>query len=355
MTAGTLAEYYKEVIMNWTDFLASSRFFPSSHVDSVSVVDSQDLPCGTWYLLRADGALTQVMLDSHGTECLGSPEAGAWAYQKATGLPAQHSRSLGMEQTNASIVVDGAIVKWYRNLEPGLNPDVEIHRAISHQAPLAPLLGTVDRCVEGTETTVAIVQGLVEGTDGFELAQKATDFSTQMHSFGEALHQIHHALAEAFGTDTIDGAATLLSRIPQDPSVQDFVSPARALFSSLGQIPVQRIHGDLHLGQALYSERSHQWTIIDFEGEPDRPLTQRRAMGSVVQDLAGVLRSLDYAGRASTSEGEDFLAGYADTVRPDLLRAYLVDKALYELVYETHHRPDWSHIPRNALISLLNL
>lgn len=341
--------------MNWSEFLASSRFFPSSHVNSVTVVDSRELPCGTWYLLRADGALTQVMLNAQGEESLGAAEAGAWAYQQATGRVAQNPRSLGMEQTNASIVVDGAIVKWYRNLEPGLNPDVEIHRAISHRAPLAPLLGTVDRPVEGTETTLAIVLGLVDGTDGFDLAQQAQDFSAPMHALGEALRQVHHALAEAFGTDTIDAAATLIHRIPQDPAVQDFESPARELFSSLEQIPVQRIHGDLHLGQALYSEQSNQWTIIDFEGEPDRPLSQRRAMGSVVQDLAGVLRSLDYAGRAETGEDTDFLEGYADDVDPELLRAYLVDKALYELVYETHHRPDWSHIPRNALTTLLGL
>ena len=132
-----------------------------------------------------------------------------------------------------------------------------------------------------------------------------------------------------------------------------------------GTIAAQRIHGDLHLGQALYT-REQGWVLIDFEGEPARPLSERRRPQPPVQDIAGMLRSFDYAARHSPTAGpraaawaerhrDAFCAGYADRSGQDprdspvLLRAFETDKAVYEVLYEARHRPDWMRIPMAAI------
>jgi maltokinase len=135
---------------------------------------------------------------------------------------------------------------------------------------------------------------------------------------------------------------------------------------------VQRIHGDLHLGQALRTELG--WFIVDFEGEPARPLAQRRLPDSPLRDVAGMLRSFDYAAREMLSQSEGmgtqlgyradewmtrnqsaFCDGYTETLGADprddavLLRAFEVDKVVYEVLYEAHNRPSWLSIPMAAV------
>jgi maltokinase len=126
---------------------------------------------------------------------------------------------------------------------------------------------------------------------------------------------------------------------------------------------VSRIHGDYHLGQLLRTETG--FTVIDFEGEPARTLAERRAAASPLRDLAGMLRSLDYAAHAANAEDSApderrqwldtaraaFLEGYG-RVRPDealLLAAFELEKACYEVVYEANNRPDWTWLPLGAL------
>ncbi|MBN8883899.1 MAG: hypothetical protein J0H73_16515, partial [Salana multivorans] len=144
-------------------------------------------------------------------------------------------------------------------------------------------------------------------------------------------------------------------------------------------------HGDYHLGQVLRSA-SGTWAVIDFEGEPLRPLSERVLPDLPLRDVAGMLRSFDYAGGSARVDGADpeavrtwvaeaqeaFLAGYAEGLRTDpgagagdvadhdaddggeLLRALLLDKALYEAVYESRNRPDWLSIPLTAIDHLLD-
>jgi trehalose synthase-fused probable maltokinase len=138
-----------------------------------------------------------------------------------------------------------------------------------------------------------------------------------------------------------------------------------------------RCHGDLHLGQTLLADRG--WSILDFEGEPARPLPERRAKHSPLRDVAGLLRSLAYAPLAARIqrgaeppagwEGrarESFLDGYLDTVDPALLPAsrreidqllslYELEKAVYELSYELNNRPDWVEIPVAGISRLLEV
>ena len=124
---------------------------------------------------------------------------------------------------------------------------------------------------------------------------------------------------------------------------------------------VQRVHGDFHLGQVLRS--ADGWTIIDFEGEPLKTLDERRRPDSVWRDVAGMLRSFDYVRGAhpdptsaqasawSSAAQAAFLAGYCEEAAPDrpVLDAYVLDKAVYEVVYETRNRPKWVHIPLGAV------
>jgi maltokinase len=124
----------------------------------------------------------------------------------------------------------------------------------------------------------------------------------------------------------------------------------------------QRIHGDLHLGQCLRSP-SGDWSLIDFEGEPSKPLAERRMPQPAVRDVAGMLRSFDYAAHSAAPPAPQWAAacraaycsGYAEVTGRDprtdpvLLRAYETDKAVYEVLYEARHRPDWLPVPMAAI------
>jgi maltokinase len=136
----------------------------------------------------------------------------------------------------------------------------------------------------------------------------------------------------------------------------------------------QRVHGDYHLGQVMRTQTG--WVVLDFEGEPASPLAQRRARSSPLRDVAGMLRSFDYAARQQLltrrdraelapvatdwvrRNSEAFCAGYAAAGGPDpaansvLLRALILDKAVYEVIYEARNRPNWLTIPLESLAEL---
>ena len=149
-------------------------------------------------------------------------------------------------------------------------------------------------------------------------------------------------------------------------------------FSSLAKltdpVPAQRVHGDYHLGQVMRTRTG--WVVLDFEGEPASPLAQRRARSSPLRDVAGMLRSFDYAARHQLlthperdilapvagdwvqRNGQAFCAGYAAAGGLDparnavLLRALLLDKAVYEVIYEARNRPNWLVIPLESIAEM---
>ncbi len=327
------------------------------------------------------------------------------------------SRVLAGEQSNTSVVFgDAVILKVFRRLVPGANPEVELLHALAQaeNSCVAPLLGWVDgnwRGVDGREhggTLAIATEFLQAATGGWDLALASVrallveadadpgaaggDFAAESFRLGQATAAVHTGLARVLGSSELSGAelkalvADLTTRLDEAvtaaPPLQPFAREIAARYAELAAmtrpLPVQRIHGDLHLGQAM--RVTSGWRILDFEGEPGRPARERAAPLSPLKDVAGMLRSFDYAGRQllTGSDGarpgaeervaawaehnqRAYCAGYADIgglVIDDPavhvpLNSFILDKAVYEVVYETRNRPDWVDVPLGAIRRLL--
>lgn len=293
-------------------------------------------------------------------------------------------RPLTAEQSNSSVVYgDTLIAKLFRRVVPGLNPDLELPLALAREGcdrVPAPVAWFETAGTGATEpSTLGVVQPFLKGAaDGWDLALKHVtnqqDFTAQARDLGRATAEVHTALARALPTVTytrahIDQLAGSMTRrleatAQQVPALLPYVDRLRSAFEALARLgaegrtwQAQRVHGDLHLGQCL-REPSGTWKLIDFEGEPSRPLAERRLPHPVHRDIAGMLRSFDYAspqGDWSLSRRAAYCTGYAEIsgtdprTAPVLLRAYETDKAIYEALYEARHRPDWLEVPLTAL------
>ncbi|WP_375501016.1 hypothetical protein [uncultured Jatrophihabitans sp.] len=321
----------------------------------------------------------------------------------------ESSLVLSGEQSNTSMIFgDVAIMKVFRRLQPGVNPDIEVQGELSRlEAPnVARLLGAAEVDVEGERTSLAMLQQfLSSATDGWELAKASVrdlmaeadlhadeaggDFAGEAERLGSAVARVHADLATAFGTRDASReelqarAAAMHERlqwaitvVPQLAEVADGLSAAFDQVAELTEaVPLQRIHGDLHLGQVLRTV--YRWVLIDFEGEPMAAIDARRSFDFSLRDVAGMLRSFEYAGhhrviefggdphndsqqryRAnewSSRNREAFLTGYTEVAGTDprdhavLLSAFEADKAVYEAVYEARNRPTWLPIPLASL------
>lgn len=317
---------------------------------------------------------------------------------------------VGAEQSNTSIVFGhAAILKVFRRLEPGINPDAEVHRALHRvgSTHVAQPLGEITGLVDGERTTLALLtEFFANSADGWAMATTSVrdlmsegdlradevggDFAAEAHRLGEAVAIVHNELARALGTAVSPHSEleALLKSMAADADAAIAVAPElaeyrpaimatfeRATHDAAG-LNVQRIHGDLHLGQALRTLTG--WTIIDFEGEPAKSRAYRTSMHSPLKDIAGMLRSFDYAARAQVvGPGADaqhryragewaarnrraFIEGYVQKAGTDprrahsLLRAFELEKAIYEVVYERGHRPHWIEIPLQAVGALVD-
>jgi maltokinase len=327
-------------------------------------------------------------------DALGDAELVAELLKPHRGGPSTpvRSRIIGSEQSNTSVVIDERFVlKVFRRLEPGLNPELELGRALARAGSrqVASLLGAIEGELAGEPVTFATLHRYVVGAeDGWTLAldsirdrsAASEGFAPRARRLGAALAQVHADLARELGADRMDAiacrdlSATLVDKLdavlPIVPGLVRHERALRAAFSSIGRMrpgaPVQRLHGDLHLGQTLRA--AGEWLLIDFEGEPAVPLAQRRARQSPLRDVAGMLRSFDYAVRfnarsrpgawAARSQAA-FCAGYAEVAGEDprahheLLRVLQLEKAIYEAAYEARFRPDWVDIPLRAIRQLV--
>jgi maltokinase len=318
-------------------------------------------------------------------------------------------RPVGVEQSNSSIVFGEALIlKTFRRVEPGVNPELELLRFLSERdfPHIAPIAGWFQYDGRLMDATLGVLQEYLAGAiDGWDLALDALAsdpdaFLRQVRALGVVTGELHSALGSegsdpAFApeepsteaisilTATIDEEIErIFVELPEDPAIdpirgrgQDVQERLQMLASVGAGGRVIRTHGDYHLGQTMLAERG--WVILDFEGEPARPMPQRRLKRSPLRDVAGMLRSFSYAAAGSRilrdappPDGwedrarETFLAGYFETVDTSLLppgeegtrkmlSIFELEKAVYELRYELNNRPDWVAIPVAGIVRLL--
>ena len=301
-------------------------------------------------------------------DCLASGAPGFIASREVpSGLPGRRYRG---EQSNTSMFFGDLIVgKIFRRIENGPNTDVEMHQALSGSGAVAELFGWWEW--HGAHLGV-FLEALPDPRDGFVEASRAaetgTGFTEQARQLGHQLNRVHGLLASRFPTGRLHGrklAAQFRARLDaaasEVPLLERFRGPALRAYSAIEELelPIQRIHGDCHLGQALSTRNG--WRYVDFEGEPIKSLQERREPDSPLRDVAGMLRSFDYAAASGDApEGwrdearAAFLDGYSASaeIPVDVLLAYEVDKAIYEVVYETRNRPTFTHIPVDYLAGI---
>jgi trehalose synthase-fused probable maltokinase len=315
-------------------------------------------------------------------------------------VAALEEHQLGAQQSNTSVRLgDGLLLKLYRLVELGTSPEVEMCSFLNHAGfrHVPPVAGWIEyRPADGAAAT-AIVQGLVPARgDAWEwmldrlgsLPRGPSEALAGVAQLGGITAELHAALrshpdAKGFeaGPATAEdlhawqaGAMRQLSAAldavgGEDAARLERLSPAaERVLAAIPRATVairSRIHGDYHLGQLLNTEAG--FVVIDFEGEPARPLAERRRPASPLRDVAGMLRSLDYAARTVGAEagGADlsgwladardaFVAAYGDVPDTDLMRAFEVEKACYEIRYEANNRPDWLWLPLEALERLVS-
>lgn len=311
-------------------------------------------------------------------------------------------RLIASEQSNSSVVFDDALIlKLFRRLEPGINPELELLRFLGeHGFRNFPALGGWYSYSGGPlSATLGLLQEYVsDGVDGWELMLDEIGTAPErsldrLGRLGEVTGQMHSALGsdpndpafapeepsvESLGllTATVDEeiARVFLSLPDDDERLEPILGRGEEVREQLRLLTyagsagrVIRTHGDYHLGQTLFS--GTDWVVLDFEGEPARTLVERRRKRSPLRDVAGMLRSFAYAATAAEldrdAEGteeweqrarERFLEGYLETTDPTLLPSgqaaierllavYELEKAVYELRYELDNRPDWVRIP----------
>ena len=372
--------------------------------------------------------------------------------EEAESLEVLASRVVSGEQSNSSVVYgDRAILKLFRKLEPGINPDVEItrflttHTSFRHTPELlaalrydsAPAAGAsasdgASASASGGTARAGCVAGMLSrfvphAVDGWRYAlgdirsylgahgngaEPSNTFVAEARLLGEITAELHAALASgdsepAFAPEpvtagdivrwadgarrTIDSALDLLAaRIPaldaRTGAMSRAIAARRATIHELldeaargvrgerasEQGIKSRTHGDYHLGQLLRAPDG-RWFVIDFEGEPARPLAERRELTSPARDVAGMLRSFAYAAAAGASEAGGlgtnpateiraahwerdtsaaFLAAYGAEADDPLIELFVMEKMFYELEYELNNRPDWVWVPLRAIARL---
>jgi maltose alpha-D-glucosyltransferase/alpha-amylase len=347
-------------------------------------------------------------------------------------------------QSSNTVVTLGErlFLKGYRCIRPGMNPEYEVGRYLTEQARFAncvPVAGAIEYVArDGTTMTLGLLEAYVSNQgDGwtytleylgrfFDQPRTAVEapapdahgaYLALTRVLGTRTGELHAAFARASGDPAFDPEPVVADDIAAwkrrvhdeatatlqllEKNLNELVLPAReaatALLAQRGQLAARidscsvsagpalkiRCHGDYHLGQVLLAK--NDFRIIDFEGEPARPLAERRAKHSPLRDVAGMLRSFDYARwtalRAVTPAPQDhdrlaalalewrdaarrtFLEGYEEATRGTgiyssfadaraLLELFELEKALYELRYEINNRPGWVHVPLQGIHEL---
>lgn len=361
-------------------------------------------------LERPESAMTLVDLAAEGCDIpAGSGTLRFRSRSALSGAPhAASARVLPADTSNTTAVVDEEVlVKVYRRLSPGTHPELEMLAFLARSGfeGVPELLGWWEHVDESSGVTLGILQRFVpDAVDGWDLALAsastgATDpeFLSAVAALGTLTAELHTALAGppdefAFAPErahadqvgllaaALDEDLTEAASLPQLADRPDLVEAIRARLAlaasghDLG--PLMRCHGDFHLGQVLRARG--RWWVVDFEGEPLRDHVERRRRNPPLRDVAGLLRSIDYADGVARARGASVDPAWRRSARRAYLDAYLaaasgsgllprqeaaignvlflmeLEKVLYELRYELAHRPDWIAIPLAGLEALLD-
>jgi maltokinase len=426
------------------DYVTGQRWFGSKARDVVqaTVVDRASVGAGDPPLevllveIRFDTGTHEMyqLLGGTGLDGLGEPDAAAELVRlirRGTAISAGEgtvelipvggsfvgipddvtvTRQIDVEQSNSSVVLDDLLIlKVFRRLEPGVNPELEMLAFLTeHEFPhIARLAGWYQYVGRPMESTLGILQQFVpDGRDGWGLALDSLNNRTEWFLYElERLGEVTGALHTVLGSDSTDPSfapeqtsteslglltatvdeeieAIFLDLPDDDPELEPLLGRGEEvrerlrLLTNLGGVGrVIRHHGDFHLGQALHTAKG--WVLIDFEGEPARSLPERRRKRSPLRDVAGMLRSFAYVASAGpllrgTTPPPDweerarevFLDAYRRSVDPSLvpsgaamdklLQVFELEKAVYELRYELNNRPDWLPIPVAGIVRLLD-
>jgi maltokinase len=366
---------------------------------------------GGWHVYDAahDPELTRALL----TGIASDADTGPLRLRSLPGAPIDTelvSLASPAEQSNTSLIYgETYICKLFRRITPGINPDLELSRGLSRVGceHIPAVYGWIEMDLDGEPTTLAMLsEYLRTATDGWRLAATSVrdlyaeadlhpdevggDFASEARRLGAATAAVHGDLARAFGDSTLapDEVRAMAERMRErlDRTVlvvaelEPYAAMIGTVFDELAKqdepLRVQRVHGDYHLGQVMRTERG--WMLLDFEGEPLHTLADRRLPSHPLRDVAGMLRSFEYAAlhllsgqrQIAPEAGEQlefrarewadrnrvaFCRGYAEGGGEDpaahevLLRAFEFDKAVYEVLYEARNRPSWLHIPLSSL------
>ena len=351
-------------------------------------------------------ALLRLIMEGREATGPGTVVVGRPSHPFTDAVPSTASVLAG-EQSNTSLIYSAAdggipvICKVFRQLHPGLSPDIELAAALAAAGSphVAPAIGSIegrwpdDATAQGTfQGSLAFAQEFLPGVeDAWRVALRAAaageDFSGPARALGAATAEVHVTLAKLFPTratlrEDRDAVARSWSRrlaiaIAEVPAMAEWREAIDAVYARTRESEwpaVQRIHGDFHLGQVL-QHPTRGWVLLDFEGEPLRPMSERRRPDLPLRDLAGMLRSFDYVGGSIRLDDPNssadtvrewvrtarrgFLQGYAEVsevdieAQFDLLRALELDKAVYEAIYESRNRPTWVSIPLRAISRLV--
>ncbi|MGN8553674.1 UNVERIFIED_CONTAM: aminoglycoside phosphotransferase [Microbacterium sp. SLM126] len=424
-------------LVSWWDLPPVTEADAGARIRTYLVADEGSLPTVLYQLPVVSRATEAV--DASPDHIIGSPEPGTTfidgphdsAYTRAlfelvtaggrgegpqtvaTGHPGPRMRTpdapsatvMSGEQSNTSLVYRSSgmpvICKVYRQLHAGLNPDIELPTALaaSGSVHVPRAIGWV----EGTWPDHATARGTVTGSlasaqeflpeveDAWRVALRAAargdDFRSSARALGAATAEVHVSLADLFPTretSADDRAATVASwrrrltiAIAEVPEIAERREAIESVYERAATAPwpdQQRIHGDYHLGQVLHVP-GRGWVLLDFEGEPLRPMVERTRADLALRDVAGMLRSFDYVAGSirlddpdrspeaarewARTARESFLDGYAMASGADLdvegavLAALELDKAVYEAIYEARNRPTWVTIPLRAIARLV--
>ena len=383
---------------------------------------------GHVYDAAHDPDLTRVLLDLMASEAAVGPlrfrrAPGTGIRTGLEGLPTS------AEQSNTSLIFgDAYICKLFRRLSPGVNPDLEVNLALTRQGceHIAAVHGWIeldpgDPAEPAAEpvTLALLSEFLRTATDGWQLALTSVrdwfaqptppgpsgevtagdagdaggDFAAEAERLGAATAEVHRDLAAAFGVvrtppealrGIVFGMNQQLDQVTAAvPELRPHAHAIREVFDRVAadasEMEFQRVHGDYHLGQVLRTDAG--WVLLDFEGEPARAPGERRAFAHPLRDVAGMLRSFEYAARflitkAGTVPTESgphletrahawaarnraaFCRGYAAAGGADpaahsvLMHAFEFEKAVYEVRYEARNRPAWLPVPLTSLAHL---